>query len=118
MTEMVRDLFNGINSPWWHSNKQQSGRGNLGKSVLQTLAVLDVTALTSEQLGQAVKLFDAMNRKELLPVHEIDNDMVRHELDERFVGDVLGLTKAIVGPIDLLRMKLAQEPSIRGQKIR
>jgi hypothetical protein len=51
-------------------------------------------------------------------VHEIDNDMVRHELDERFVGDVLGLTKAIVGPIDLLRMKLAQEPSIRGQKIR
>jgi len=40
-------------------------------------------------------------------------------LDEDFLGDVLGLNAAIVqpgGPLELVRKKLAQEPSIRGAK--
>ena len=79
---------------WWHANKQQSGRGNIGKSALQALPILDVTALTPKQL-QAVKLFDDYERKKLLPLHEIDNDPVRQELDERFARDVLGLAAPI-----------------------
>jgi hypothetical protein len=31
---------------WWHANKQQSGRGSIGKAALQGLPMLDVTALT------------------------------------------------------------------------
>jgi hypothetical protein len=105
---------------WWHANKQQRGRGNIGKEALQSLPVLNVTALSASQLDAAVRLFDAMSAKELLPFHEIDRDPVRRELDEKFAQDVLGLPKsfyAVGGPLDLLRMKLAQEPSIRGSKV-
>jgi len=104
---------------WWHSNKQQSGRGSIGKSALQALPILDVTALTPEQIDEAVKIFDAMSNQKLLPLHEIDKDPVRKELDERFARNVLGVAESFLaqgGPLEILRMKLSQEPSIRGTK--
>jgi len=104
---------------WWHANKQQSGRGSVGKTTLQSLPVLDVTALTPKQLAEAVKLFDGMSEQELLPLHEIDTDPVRKELDEKFARNVLGLSDSILapgGPLEVLRMKLSREPSIRGYK--
>jgi hypothetical protein len=55
----------------------------------------------------------------LLPIHEIDKDPVRKELDERFAREVLGLPEQILAPggaLEVLRMKLALEPSIRGNK--
>jgi hypothetical protein len=104
---------------WWHSNKQQSGRGNIGKLTLQTLPIIDVKTFTTQQLNEAVKIFDYMSDKELKPIHEIDKDLVRIELDEQFARNVLGLTDPILvqgGPLNLLRMKLSREPSIRGSK--
>jgi hypothetical protein len=104
---------------WWHSNKQQSGRGNIGKSMLQTLPVLDVTSLNPKRLAEAVRLFDTMSDKELLPLHEIDRDPVRKIIDETFMRSVLRLPEPILepsGPLELLRMKLCREPSVRGQK--
>jgi len=109
----------GILLHWWHSNKQQSGRGNIGKSSLKSFPILDVASLTPQQLEEAEKLFDAMSRKKLLPIHQIDKDAVRRELDHRFAQHVLGISGPILeagGPLDLLRMKLAREPSIRGSK--
>jgi hypothetical protein len=67
------------------------------------------------------KLFDEMSGKNLLPVHEIDHDIVRRELDGKFAKNVLGLAETIItpgGPLELLRMKLSREPSIRGHKAR
>lgn len=104
---------------WWHSNKQQSGRGNIGKTALQSMPIMDVTALKPKQLEKAGKLFDEICQKPLLPLHQIDKDTVRHELGERFGHEVLGLPGSLFapgGPLELLRMKLAQEPSIRGNK--
>ena len=104
---------------WWHGNKQQSGRGSIGKSMLQTLPTLDVTALEPKLLAEAVKLFDAMSEQPLLPLHELDRDPIRRELDEAFARNVLRLSEPILasgGPLELLRMKLSQEPSIRGSK--
>ena len=104
---------------WWHGNKQQSGRGSIGKTMLETLPVLDVTALDPELLAEAVKLFDAMSEQPLLPLHEIDRDSIRRELDEAFARNVLRLPESMLrsgGPLELLRMKLSQEPSIRGSK--
>jgi hypothetical protein len=80
---------------WWHSNKQQAGRGRIGKSALQTLPVLDVTALTPKQIKEAVRIFDAMSGQQLLPLHEIDKDPVRKELDEQFARTVLGLAESL-----------------------
>ena len=36
---------------WWHANKQQPGRGIIGKSMLHTLPILDVAALDPELLA-------------------------------------------------------------------
>jgi hypothetical protein len=83
------------------------------------LPILNIPALTPTQLEAAVKIFGEMSHKELLPIHEIDKDPTRKELDERFGREVLGLPEPILQPggaLDVLRMKLAQEPSIRGNK--
>lgn len=104
---------------WWHSNKQQSGRGSIGKQALQTLPTLNIPALTKTQIDEAVKIFDEMSNKELLPMHEIDKDPVRKDLDEQFARKVLGLPENILtegGPLELLRLKLSREPSVRGNK--
>ena len=75
---------------WWQANKQQSGRGNLTPNVLQGMFILNVAALKPKQIEKAVKIFDEMNQKHLLPIHEIDKDPVRKELDNRFAREVLG----------------------------
>ena len=104
---------------WWHANRQQAGRGRIGKKMLHTLPILDVTALDPKSLAEAVKLFDAMSKKPLLPLHEIDEDPIRKKLDEAFARNVLRLPEPILasgGPLELLRKKLSREPSIRGSK--
>jgi hypothetical protein len=105
---------------WYHANKQQSGRGSVGVLPLRTLPVLDVTALKPKQLAAAEKLFDVIDNRELLAAYQLDVDPVRHELDEKFGKEVLGLPPGLFvpgGPIDLLRRKLAIEPSVRGNKV-
>ena len=109
----------GLLSHWWHANKQQPGRGTMGKTAIQNLPVLDVTALSQAQLDAALALFDSICGKALLPIHQIRQDAVRHELDSQFGRNVLGLPPGVVasdGPFGLLRMKLSQEPSILGSK--
>jgi hypothetical protein len=104
---------------WWHANKEQSGRGNVTITALETLPVLDVTTLKRKQLANAVKLFDEISLRPLLPFHELDKDPGRTELDKKFLGDVLGWPASFFksgGPLEVLRMKLALEPSIRGGK--
>jgi hypothetical protein len=104
---------------WYHANKQQSGRGNIGRMALRDLPVLDVTALAPDRLKSAAMIFDDLKGEHLLPFHELDKDAVRQKLDERFAVEVLGLPVLFSrpgGPLELVRMKLAQEPSIRGGK--
>ncbi|MBI3526803.1 MAG: hypothetical protein HY067_02425 [Betaproteobacteria bacterium] len=102
---------------WWQANKQQAGRGNIGKSALEDFVILDVTKLNAKQLSAAVNIFDQMRDKALRPINEMDVDDVRKELDQRFTREVLGVDFALLaknGAMDLLRMKLAREPSIQG----
>jgi hypothetical protein len=109
----------GIFLYWWHSNKQQPGRGSIGKSTLLTLPTLNVEDLNAGQLKSASDLFDTICNSKLLPAHQLDKDPVRRQLDESFSREVLGLPQSICdldGPLQLLRMKLAGEPSVRGQK--
>lgn len=104
---------------WHHANRQQSGRGSVGVLPLQTLPVLDVTALAPTRLDAAEKIFASLAKKDLLSAHKLHEDGVRRELDERFGKEVLGLSAHLFadgGPVDLLRRKLGAEPSIRGNK--
>jgi len=104
---------------WWHSSKQQPGRGRLAKTTLDSLPILDVTALSADQLQRAAQIFDEACRLPLKPLHELDIDENRKTIDRRFYGEVLGLPADILadgGPLDILRQKLSREPSIRGSK--
>ena len=104
---------------WWHSSRQQPGRGVITKTELSSLPVLDVTAFTDEQLQRAAQLFDETCQLPLKPIHELDQDENRKLLDRRFYSEVLGLPDSILaddGPLDILRQKLCHEPSIRGSK--
>ncbi len=107
----------GLLMHWWQANKQQAGRGNIGKSVLADFVVLDVNALNPEQLGTAAKIFDEMCEKPFRPAHEMDMDEIRNELDKRFFCEILGTDTSLLvkdAAFDLLRKKLAKEPSIQG----
>jgi hypothetical protein len=105
---------------WWHSNKQQPGRGRIGVSALTSLRVLDVAKLSQDALARAVGIFDEMKGRELRPINQIAADAVRHEIDTRLCIEVLDFPAELVapdGPLALLRQKLALEPSIAGSKL-
>lgn len=101
---------------WWHANKQQAGRGSIGKAALDTLPVLDVTAISKKQLDAAEQIFAGLSAAELMPFNEIEADGARRELDERFMRLVLGAPPVALESMGLLRSKLASEPSIQGHK--
>lgn len=104
---------------WWYANKTQPGRGSILRSNLESLPVLDVTRLTEKQLNRAAKIFDETCNLDLLPIHQIDADAARQSIDERFGLEVLDLPASLFaseGAFELLRRKLADEPSIRGNK--
>ena len=107
----------GLLSHWVHSNKQQQGRGMLSQLTLYTLPTLDVRCLSAAALANAEQLFDEMKHKRMLPFNESDRDTVRHELDRRFLIEVLGITSDDVhAAVGRLREKLCAEPSIHGGK--
>lgn len=104
---------------WWHSNRQQIGRGNIGKNMLAHMPILDVDALSPSLLKRASAIFDSFNAAAMLPINELHRDPVRKQIDEAVMTEVLGLPLALHktdGPMDLLRQKLASEPSIIGGK--
>ena len=110
----------GILLYWWQANRQQSGRGVTTVTALPALPTLDLCALSDEQLAFAGRIFEDMKHRPMLPVNQIDEDPVRAELDRRLLTEVLGLPEELCakdGPMDLLRRKLAAEPSIHGGKI-
>jgi hypothetical protein len=64
-------------------------------------------------------LLDQFANTQLRPINEIDKDENRAQLDKAFLVDILGLPPEIAEPggaLELLRAKLAAEPSIHGSK--
>lgn len=104
---------------WWQANKQQAGRGNIGKQALASFVVLDPAQLTSAQLAASAALVATRADVAMRPFNEIDRDDARAALDRQFLVDILGLPEALCaggGPLELLRGKLAGEPSVSGLK--
>ena len=104
---------------WWMANKTQAGRGSFTVSRIPALPVLDIAALTPEQVAAAKVAFEELRERPLLPINQIHEDDARAEIDRRLIVDVLGLDADLArpdGPVDLLRRKLAAEPQIAGKK--
>ena len=102
---------------WWYSNRQQAGRGRMTVTTIPAMPSLDVRQLSKAQLKTADKIYDEMKDRPMLSFYRLHKDRVRHELDRRVLADILGLPESVCaegGPLQLLREKLAAEPSIHG----
>ena len=106
----------GLLCHWWHSSRQQSGRGSMPITAIRTMPTLDVTNLTPAQLSRAEEIFQDMRDSQFLPANEAYRDNTRKELDHRVLIDMLGLPESILEPLDLLRLKWCSEPSVHGER--
>ncbi len=102
---------------WWYASKTQSGRGSITLSRLPDLPVYDFRAMTTEALERAAELVEEFKVLPMRTFDEIDRDSARQQIDRLALGDVFGLADHGAA-FDLLRRKLAREPSITGGRER
>ena len=108
----------GLISHWWHSSRQDSGRGSTTIRAAETLPVLDFRALSDAQLAAAEGIFDEFRGLELLPAYLADADANRALLDRRVVCDLLGFGEEAYRGVWRLAAKWCAEPSVHGGKRR
>ena len=108
----------GLLSFWYHANKQQPGRGIISVSSSDSLPVLDLRALTDDQLTTAQEIFEEFRDKELQPAYLADADPNRALLDRRVICDLLGFDAAVYQGVRRLAEKWCAEPSVHGGKAR
>ena len=105
---------------WMHCNKRQSGRGAIRLTLLHSMPTLDMRQLDQVALQNAERIFEEMKHKRMLPFNQMFEDMVRQELDERLLSEILGISEAthpdVHAGLRLLREQLCAEPSIHGGK--
>lgn len=103
---------------WWHSSRQQSSKAGMTIRQAESLAVLDLRALSEEQLRTAETIFNELRDKELKPAYLADADPNRALLDHRVVCDLLGLDEDVYKGVRMLSAKWCAEPSVHGGKAR
>ena len=103
---------------WWHSSRQQDGRGIITVHSLETLPTLDFRALTDEQLTTVEAIFNEFRDKELQPAYLADADPNRALLDRRVLCDMLGFDDDVYLGVRRLAAKWCAEPSVHGGKPR
>ena len=108
----------GLLSYWWHSSRQQSSKAGMTIRQAESLAVLDLRALTDNQLLMAEMIFDEFRDKELKPAYLADADPNRALLDRRVVCDLLGFDEDVYEGVRRLSAKWCAEPSVHGGKAR
>ena len=87
-------------------------------SSIDALPVLDLRALSDEQLRTAEAIFDELRDKELKPAYLADADANRALLDRRVVCDLLGFDNGVYEAVRRLAAKWCAEPSVHGGKAR
>ena len=103
---------------WWHSNRQQSGRGRTTIRAVESLPVLDLRALSDKQRRTSETIFNELRDIELKPAYLADADPSRALLDRRVVRDLLGFDEKTYAAVRRLAAKWCAEPSVHGGKAR
>jgi hypothetical protein len=110
----------GVLCHWWHADRTQSGRGSITISSILNVKTLDFASLTPQQVQASGKSFDKLKSSPFLRAYELDHDNTRKLVDHALLVDVLGFPASFCddgGPLDLLRRKLASEPTINGGRV-
>ncbi len=108
----------GLLSYWWHSSRQQGGRGDMTILSAETLPVLDFRTLTDAQLATAQAIFEEFRDKDLQPAYLADADPNRALLDRRVICGLLGFDESVYQDVRRLAAKWCAEPSVHGGKPR
>ena len=108
----------GLLSYWWHSSRQQSSKASMTRLSAASLPILDLRALTDEQLRTAEAIFNEFRDKDLKPAYLADADPNRALLDRRVVCDLLGFNEDTYAAVRRLAAKWCAEPSVHGGKAR
>ncbi len=108
----------GLLSYWWHSSRQQSSKAGMTIRQAESLSVLDLRALTDDQLVMAEMIFEEFRDKELKPAYLADADPNRALLDRRVICDLLGFDTEVYQAVRRLSAKWCAEPSVHGGKAR
>ena len=108
----------GLLAYWWHSSRQQSSKAGVTIRSAASLPVLDLRALTDDQLATAEAIFDDFRDRQLKPAYLADADPNRALLDERVVCDLLGFDRGVYEAVRRLAAKWCAEPSVHGGKAR
>ena len=103
---------------WWQSNRQHSGRGTTTIRNVESLPVLDLRALSEEQLSASEAIFNDLRDMDLKPAYLADADPNRALLDRRVVCELLGFNEEIYAAVRRLAAKWCSEPSVHGGKAR
>ena len=106
----------GMIAYWLESNRSQSGRGGTTVTAIPDIHALDIRKLSPMQLAAAVKIFDELQDKAMLPANQAWEDPVRQELDKRLVKEVLGLDDKAVEQLGILRLQWCSEPTVTSTK--
>ena len=108
----------GILCYWWKAGRQDAGRGDMTIRSAENISVLDLRALTHEQLRTAEAIFNELRDMELKPAYLADADPNRALLDRRVVCDLLGFDEDVYEGVRRLSAKWCAEPSVHGGKAR
>ena len=108
----------GLLSYWWHSSRQQPGRGITSIRGLESLPILDLRVLSDEQLQSAESIFEDSKTMEFKPAYIADADNNRANLDRRVICELLGFDQEIYNAVRRLAAKWCAEPSVHGGKPR
>ena len=105
---------------WMRCNRVQEGRGPIRLTLLRSMPTLDVRQLDQTALQNAERIFEEMKHKRMLPFNQMFEDVVRQELDQRLLSEVLGISEEaqpeVHAGLGRLRERLCAEPSIHGGK--
>ena len=108
----------GLLMHWWHSSRQQSSKAGMTIRTAKTFTILDLRALTDDQLATARDIFDDFRDRDLRPAYLADADENRAHLDRRVICDLQGLDEHVYAAVRLVAAKWCAEPSVHGGKKR
>ena len=108
----------GLLSYWWHSSRQQDGRGIITIHGAETLPILDLRSLSHIQLAAAEEIFEDFRDREFQPAYLADADPNRALLDRRLLCEVLEFDESVYEAVRRLAAKWCAEPSVHGGKPR
>lgn len=109
----------GILCFWFHSSRQQVGRGIITKNLRYSMPVLDFNKLKPNQLNEISKIFDGLKNGQMLSINELPRDTIRHEIDKKIIKVLVKDKKKIQSLCEELSVfynKLSSEPTICGIK--